>query len=217
MEWRKIEQEWKEKLEGRTITPSANAWDQLANQLDRQEKKTSKRIYYKWMAIASCLVVGGILGVLFLKTEPVLQPTTPDFTGEEYYVVTEEEQVKEVRLKAEESKAEESKAGLNQKKEEVLPVRTTQRLALQQEVLELAERGSEVKIPVQVDLEVMDSVGLKEQWKNSEPTRVIVNSTKLLQQVEGEIEVEYRDTKMKKFIEFTKKAVVDISDSRYEK
>ncbi|MBB1139854.1 hypothetical protein [Myroides sp. WP-1] len=207
MEWRKIEQEWKDRLDERTIVPSTKAWDKLANQLDRQEKKTQKRSYYKWMSIAACLVVGGILGLLFLKTEPILQPIPTDFSVEEHYVVTEKEQIKE----------ESSNSKANQREEEAIPLKKTQRLVLKQEVLELAERGMEVKIPVQAEREMTDSVGLKEQWKNSEPSRVIVNSTNLLQQVEGEIEVEYRDTKMKKIIEFTKKAVVDISDSRYEK
>ncbi|WP_299888884.1 hypothetical protein [uncultured Lacinutrix sp.] len=56
----KFEENLKEKLEQRTITPSANSWDALANKLDAKEKK--KGINNKlWLSIAASFI-----GVVFM-------------------------------------------------------------------------------------------------------------------------------------------------------
>lgn len=55
----KLEEEIREKLEGREIQPSAGAWEKLSSQLAVPEKTTSYRKY--WFAIAA-----GFMGVLFI-------------------------------------------------------------------------------------------------------------------------------------------------------
>ncbi|MFC4722341.1 hypothetical protein ACFO5O_08410 [Geojedonia litorea] len=76
----KFEEKLKEKLEKRTIQPSEDAWNLLANRLDAQDHKQNKSKFW-WFGIAASLV--GILLVtsLFFKgqkqeiIEPVLVET----------------------------------------------------------------------------------------------------------------------------------------------
>lgn len=71
--------------------------------------------------------------------------------------------------------------------------------------------------PIEYKTERVDSLIIDEIWVRKPQQKVMVDSQDLLKQVEGEIEVEYRETKVNKLIHTAKKAVVDISDSRLEK
>ena len=63
----KFEDNIKDKLEQRTILPSESAWDQLSAQLDQEEKKNSRALFF-YMGIAASIV--GILLVtsIFFKS-----------------------------------------------------------------------------------------------------------------------------------------------------
>jgi hypothetical protein len=64
MEPNKIDLEIKNKLDARTIQPSAQAWDRLNAKLDVVEKTKVKR-NYKWIYIAACFVGFFLLGTVF--------------------------------------------------------------------------------------------------------------------------------------------------------
>ena len=73
----KFEEHIKEKLDERTITPSANAWDKISGQIASAPVKKSKGL--AWYAVAACLI--GLLiasFVFFIGTEnnAVLPETT---------------------------------------------------------------------------------------------------------------------------------------------
>ena len=73
MEPNKLDLEIKQKLDARTIQPSAQAWDRLSAKLDSAEKTKSKR-NYKWIYIAASLVGFSLIGTVFftvLDTEIV--------------------------------------------------------------------------------------------------------------------------------------------------
>lgn len=58
----KMEQHIKEKLNNRTLQPSANAWNTLSERLDNQAKKTKSASYW-WLGLAASIV-----GVLLVTT-----------------------------------------------------------------------------------------------------------------------------------------------------
>lgn len=68
MEPNKIEKEFKEKLEQRTIQPSEMAWDRLDAMLSVAENKKPKR-NRSWMYMAAAFLVFLLVGVLFLNQE----------------------------------------------------------------------------------------------------------------------------------------------------
>ena len=59
----KFEDKLKEKLENRTLQPSSDAWNDLANRLDKEEKKNSNTRFW-WLGIAASIV-----GVILVTTQ----------------------------------------------------------------------------------------------------------------------------------------------------
>lgn len=204
MEWSKIDKDWKKQVDKRTIAPSAAAWDKLAKQLEHREQKVKTLAYKKWIGVAACLIVGGILGLIFLQIEHIIQKAGPKVGIEEYQVVEIEKPLEEVQERRE---------------ERVVPIQLTKPNQVQRSDVEVQLATSDIQItkPIEYKTERVDSLIIDEIWVRKPQQKVMVDSQDLLKQVEGEIEVEYRETKVNKLIHTAKKAVVDISDSRYEK
>ncbi|QYJ68575.1 hypothetical protein [Flavobacterium litorale] len=94
MEPNNIEQEFKDKLAGRTIQPSAQAWDRLDAMLtvaEEEKPKPKPKFKMKWLYMAASLLVFLSLGMLFMQQkDDVITPnsivtkdavvTTPDAT-----------------------------------------------------------------------------------------------------------------------------------------
>ncbi|MCB0382551.1 MAG: hypothetical protein KDD05_04425 [Psychroserpens sp.] len=59
----KFEDKLKDKLENRSLEPTADAWKTLSNRLDKEDKKKST-IKFWWLGIAA-----GILGIIFFTTQ----------------------------------------------------------------------------------------------------------------------------------------------------
>jgi hypothetical protein len=69
MELHKIENQIREKLNDRTIQPSAPSWDQLDAMLHSLEKEKEKaKPKYNWFAVAASIVVLVGLGILYTNT-----------------------------------------------------------------------------------------------------------------------------------------------------
>jgi len=204
MEWSKIDKDWKKQVDDRTIAPSAAAWDKLAKQLEHREQKVKTLAYKKWIGVAACLIVGGILGLIFLQTEHIIQEAEPKFGIEEHQIVEIEKSLEEEQLRRE---------------ERVVPIQLTKPNQVKRSDVEVQLTTSDIQItkPIEYKTERVDSLIIDEIWVRKPQQKVMVDSQDLLKQVEGEIEVEYRETKVNKLIHTAKKAVVDISDSRYEK
>ena len=216
MEWDKIENDWKKQLDNREIIPSDAAWQKLAQQLGQEEKKVKKLAYKKWLSLAACLLVGGAIGWMLLPSisnsieNQLINPI------EENIVVEVEEMIQnpiQNDVVQEESKS--NNQVVVQGKEQVVLKNTQQEESrivdvnvLKDISIEKASQDKELAtsklIPITID-------------KRDTTNRIVVDSNKLLKQVEGEVEMEYRETKLKKIFETTKKVVVDISNSKYEK
>ncbi len=67
MEPNKIDTQIKDKLNNRTITPSAPSWDRLDGMLNSSENEKAKP-NYNWLAIAAAVVVFFGLGMLYTTT-----------------------------------------------------------------------------------------------------------------------------------------------------
>ncbi|WP_413513021.1 hypothetical protein [Myroides odoratus] len=210
MEWSKIEQNWKKQAEERAIAPSEAAWNKLSKQLDDRNKKIKRLNYTKWMGLAACLVVGGILGLLFLKTDKTIQLPTTDFLMQEKQLTIEETRPQEIQ-----KGAEETDKGVTK----LIPITVSKQGIVERSSRDKQAALAEIQIPLQVQYkkERIDSLVIDEIWVRKPQKKIIVDSDNLLDQVEGEIEIEYRETKVKKIIDTARKAVVDLSDSRYEK
>ncbi len=65
MELRGFDNELKEKLEGRKITPSASSWEKLAENMDKEQTKTKNSFW--WSAIAAVFIGGIVIGGLIFN------------------------------------------------------------------------------------------------------------------------------------------------------
>jgi hypothetical protein len=71
----KFEEHLKDKLEKRTIKPSADAWDVLSSRLNRQDKKHNNRTFW-WLGIAAS-IVGVMLFTAFIFNGSKSETITP--------------------------------------------------------------------------------------------------------------------------------------------
>ncbi|WP_034043450.1 hypothetical protein [Wocania ichthyoenteri] len=103
----KFEKNIKDKLEKRTIKPSADAWSKLSNRLENQEEKRSNKSFW-WLGIAASII--GVLLVItqVFKNESVEQITpqivdTPEVVKQDeiHKIASEsiEEVLEEIKLK----------------------------------------------------------------------------------------------------------------------
>ncbi|HQX02683.1 MAG TPA: hypothetical protein PKZ44_01100, partial [Flavobacterium sp.] len=71
MEPNKLENKMREKLNKRTIQPSANAWDRLDAMLSVTEQKPKRN--FKWLSIAAVFVGFTLIGIFILNKEKSIE------------------------------------------------------------------------------------------------------------------------------------------------
>ncbi|NRD21666.1 hypothetical protein HNV10_00330 [Winogradskyella litoriviva] len=86
----KFEENIKDKLERRTLSPSSNAWSKLSDRLDEDEKKSKKPLYW-WISIAAGLILMMAISIQFFNNN----------NSEEILPQIVEEEVKKEELKTE--------------------------------------------------------------------------------------------------------------------
>jgi len=64
----KFEENIKDKLEKRTLSPASDSWSKLVDRLDEDEKKSKKSMYW-WLSIAASLLIMIAVSVQFFNTE----------------------------------------------------------------------------------------------------------------------------------------------------
>lgn len=64
----KFEEQIKDKLEKRSLSPSSDSWSKLAGRLDAEEKKTKKPVYW-WLGVAAGLVILLAVTIQFLNKD----------------------------------------------------------------------------------------------------------------------------------------------------
>ncbi|MCB4798673.1 hypothetical protein [Neotamlana laminarinivorans] len=83
----KYEEEFKNKLEKRSLQPSVNAWEKLSNRLEKEEKQTNKKLYW-WLGVAASLV-----GVALITTQFFNTGTGVKIDDETIEIVTQQEEL----------------------------------------------------------------------------------------------------------------------------
>lgn len=117
----KFEENFKEKIEERTIQPSEASWDVLAKRLDNQDKRKPKTVYF-WVGIAASIVGVALVTTLFFNNSE-FENSTPAIVDTE----TKEGHLKEEVLNPVESKKEintvavEQVEGIKKSTEKIIP------------------------------------------------------------------------------------------------
>lgn len=209
MEPNKLEQDFKKKLEQRTIQPSEMAWDRLDAMLSVTEKKKPNR---SWMYMAASFVVFLLIGALFLNQEKenngnegiksegavvVEEPKQPVNTQESNTIITHN---KEAIVGAETSSAAETnkkvtpariltpkgKGAVIQKEINVnVPVKSQEALAVSD------KKEPTFILPAKETENLMAAATAQEPVKRKSSVKVDPNS--LLSAVEGELTDSYRN------------------------
>lgn len=134
MEPNKLENKMREKLNKRTIQPSANAWDRLDAMLSVTEQKPKRN--FKWLSIAAVFVGFTLIGIFILNKEKsienviqsnpiVLENETEKVEnlneiGKENTISSEENQEEVVLINQSKKKMDEQPIAINPKKDFLL-------------------------------------------------------------------------------------------------
>ncbi|MGL5276560.1 hypothetical protein [Myroides sp.] len=207
MEWNKIDKQWKEGLEGREITPSSSAWDKLSSQLDKQAEVKEKSSLKLWIGIAASLLIGGFSVVQFVlpSTDSQAIPTI------ELPTVN---QIERVVVESESTEAITDTISAKQNKTEHInnAIKPMDRVGKQSTTHKQLAKNNMVEDTIST----LKPESLKEVFiepvVNKPSKRIVVSSDDLLNQVEGEIEIEYRESVIKKIYDKTKKVIVERSN-----
>lgn len=120
----KFEEQLKEKLEKRSISPSSDSWTQLADRLDAEDQKSNRSLFW-WLSIAASIIVLIAVSVTFFTNNTIIETpqvviednTTKDNdtpkTTEDLTPKTEVKQNEQIV----ENKVEDTKPTINPKKE----------------------------------------------------------------------------------------------------
>ncbi|KZE83005.1 hypothetical protein AV926_05525 [Myroides marinus] len=207
MEWNKIDKQWKEGLEDREITPSSSAWDKLSSQLDKQAEVKEKSNLKLWIGIAASLLIGGFSVVQFVlpSTDSQAIPTI------ELPTVN---QIERVVVESESTEAITDTISAKQNKTEHInnAIKPMDRVGKQSTTHKQLAKNNMVEDTIST----LKPESLKEVFiepvVNKPSKRIVVSSDDLLNQVEGEIEIEYRESVIKKIYDKTKKVIVERSN-----
>ncbi len=113
----KFEEDIKDKLDKRTIVPTAGAWEELSNRLDAEQEKSSNNRFW-WLGIAASFI--GLLCIVSFFNESEMENTIPD-TLVNTPVVNEIEELKSRIIEEELKETEEINVVIEPPFEEVKP------------------------------------------------------------------------------------------------
>ncbi|MGL4583116.1 MAG: hypothetical protein ACRCVU_09050 [Flavobacterium sp.] len=202
MEWNKIDKKWKEEMMEREIAPSAQAWDKLSAQLHTHRVNKNRSKVVMWLGIAASLFIGGF-SVIYFMGHDVDNQILPNITLPNLEkVVVEQGSTEEDTL-------------FNQ--EEVEETISVPSITKDRTNSKVQEKNQQLVNNIKVDtINALKPTDLQEEFTepvvNKPSKRIVVNSDDLLNQVEGEIEIEYRESVIKKIYDKTKKMIVERSN-----
>jgi hypothetical protein len=217
MEPTKIENQIQEKLNSREIQPSAQAWDRLDAMLTVAEEKKTKRspfLSFRFIGIAASFLIFPAIGILIYleNSNTELQDEIPTQKSQQTIVksdlevsgeipkeenliqvvqnekqsitknsepITQNPQPKRVSIINQNQNQSNPVVNVTQKQEEVPQPFISQEVVVSIQKNDIAE----VEIPLKKEIQV---------------TKIKVNATSLLSQVDGELEKAYRETKLEK-------------------
>ncbi|HKO76059.1 MAG TPA: hypothetical protein VJU52_02515 [Flavobacterium sp.] len=227
-----IENQFKEKINAREITPSKASWDRLDAMLTVAEKPKRN---FKWMYIAASL-----FGVLMIGTLYFNQNGTGNFIARDSIVVNEPKVIPKIEVTAVKiSSAEKVEVAKITKEQlvstEIKPeagsnrvlsnkeIQVAEKEVIQEEQILIINQKAEQKIVLQKPTYVnadellasVDNASQKKSFKVAK-SNVKVNSHELLSQVDGELELTFREKAIKTVNQNFKAAKLALSNRNSE-
>lgn len=212
MELNKLENQIREKLLGREIKPSASSWDRLDAMLSVQEEKKNRKVF-PWLSIAASFLVLMGLGYFFMNQNQVKeidlknQPSVVEINSET--IKTELQETKEsieknsptdnadevgVKLVSEKkSNSVKNKLSIIDEKQEQQIASSEVSSKKQEDIIE--SQKSVLSQKQEVDTESL--LAQVEKPKITPKSKVKVDAKDLLSQVDGEIELTFRQKVMR--------------------
>ncbi len=86
----KFEENIKDKLEQRVLTPSPKSWSDLAGRLDKEQQKSKKPVFW-WFGIAASVAAIVFISLLYINNDPSGSMELPEIVNEEVDVKPLEE------------------------------------------------------------------------------------------------------------------------------
>lgn len=202
MEPNKLENKMREKLNQRTIQPSANAWDRLDAMLSVTEQKPKRN--YKWLSIAAVFVGFTLIGIFILNKEKSIEnviPSNPivlenetekvENLNEKENTISSEENQKEVAIiNQSKKKMDEQPVAINPKKDFLLDNHSkTKEVIVENQSKEAINKYVNAK-SLLAEIETGEKFEIPTLSKNPS---VKVDANALLSSAEKEVEETFRD------------------------
>ncbi|WP_396182424.1 hypothetical protein [Flavobacterium sp.] len=202
MEPNNIEKQMKEKLNQRTIQPSANAWDRLDAMLSVTEQKPKRN--FKWLSFAAVFVGFTLIGIFILNKEKPIEnviPSNPivlenetekvENLNEKENTISSEENQKEVAIiNQSKKKMEEQPVAINPKKDFLLDNHSkTEEVIVENQSKEAINKYVNTK-SLLAEIETGEKFEIPTLSKNPS---VKVDANALLSSAEKEVEETFRD------------------------
>lgn len=219
----KLENQIKEKLNSREIQPSAQAWDRLDAMLTVAEEKKTKRSFfsYKFIGIAASVLVFVTLGMFFFNqkevekqsdrnvvTKEVEKDTINDTNTKNVFPNPVKEQINEVVVSSEKPKINIQQPRTNNKKS-IINQKTTAINQFVENQSQVVVNQNQVQPLKDGEIAIKEKENLKTEIKSDEQLfksldKVALNATtkksalkvdakSLLNQVDGELDLTFRE------------------------
>ncbi len=219
----KLENQIKEKLNSREIQPSAQAWDRLDAMLTVAEEKKTKRSFfsYKFIGIAASVLVFVTLGMFFFNqkevekqsdrnvvTKEVEKDTINDTNTKNVFPNPVKEQINDVVVSSEKPKINIQQPRTNNKKS-IINQKTTDINQFVENQSQLVVNQNQVQPQKDGEIAIKEKENLKTEIKSDEQLfksldKVALNATtkksalkvdakSLLNQVDGELDLTFRE------------------------
>lgn len=206
----KLENQIKEKLNSREIQPSAQAWDRLDAMLTVAEEKKTKRSFfsYKFIGIAASVLVFVTLGMFFFTQKEVEKDTINDTNTKNVFPNHVKEQINEVVVSSEKPKINIQQPRTNNKKS-IINQKTTAINQFIENQSQVVVNQNQVQPQKDGEIAIKEKENLKTEIKSDEQLfksldKVALNATtkksalkvdakSLLNQVDGELDLTFRE------------------------
>ncbi|TGD57759.1 hypothetical protein [Flavobacterium humi] len=223
MEPNKLENQIREKLNAREIKPSAQSWDRLDAMLSVEENKKPKRSF-RWLFVAASIIGFVLAGLFFFQQEK----PSPEIKGNQTVVesnVTKKEAAEKDETFLEPGKKNE-KAIVSVKNRKQTVKSNAETIEKQPFVMPEAENKDAIATvqekeenikEIMVNPEVLAATDPEKQEEQiQDKPKIKVNASTLLSQVDGEIELTFRQKAIKKISKNLKSARESVASRNRE-
>ncbi|MET0759774.1 MAG: hypothetical protein ABWZ56_05110 [Flavobacterium sp.] len=213
MELNNTEQQIKEKLNNRTIQPSNQAWDRLDAMLTVAENEKSKR-KYNWLYIAASFLGFMLIGTIFLSQNEeisdieqsvvienkVIEESPATSIVEKASLITPTQTISESAIASKSNKTVLKTEKLKTKKEAIIYALSNNQNPKENAIIN-QKTEQKISLPKSNDADVDKLLAIVDKVLETEnpikKSTIKINASKLLSQVDGELELSFREKVIK--------------------